>query len=388
MANFWDVFKKIGASLIVILLILMLAITFSSQPMEEIIALISGASKVGSYRGEPILVKDYSFVYNECESQFREAGLTEIPPQFLQSCIYQNILALYVKPTIAKDLGFEVSKEFVEKQLEDYVKQIYRAQQKRHLKDDLVPIEELYQRELQYLPIYRRIAILEADFVDRFFLQPFPVSEEEKRLFQSSIKIEMEVLAFTNQDLMKNFVVTVSEKEIQEKYEKDKVEFYQKEENKDQRYPTFEERYKYIKELLENEKKQQELTKIKEALSTLKDPQNFAEIESIVKIKPIKIMANFQELSSVVVGDKKINLQKPEFLSSLSFLEEKVIGPITDREITIYAKILDIRKENIPLEKALIPQTQREMSYRFYEYVLEQYKKRGEFQIRMISNEE
>jgi hypothetical protein len=391
MSNIWNLLTKIGAGLIVILLVIMLAITFSSQPIDEIISLISGASKAGSYNNEPILIKDYMFIYNECENQFQRYGLTEIPPFLLQNCIFENIQSLYVKPVIADDLGLNVSKESIEKQIADYVQQIYQIQKNSKLEDDVIPIEELYQRELSSLPISKRIAFIKANMVDQFLLRPIPISNDDWNILQSiakdSIELNLELIAFTNQDLLDQIQVNVSEEEIQKKYEEDKLSNINKE-NKTSEYPSYQERYKFIKESLQNEKKRAILSNVKEQLSKINQKPNITlkEIEDLVKIKAVNKTINLKELDSLVVGNKRINLLQNEFLKSILTNNQNIVGPIQDKENTIYVRLMNIKlKENNKEIQVKKESVEERLAFVFYNHILEQYRKRGNFQVKDLT---
>lgn len=400
MKNTWEILKKLGAGIIVLLLVLMMAITFSSQPMDEIIALISGSSKAGQFNNEPISLKDYSFVYNECENQFRRFGLTEIPPVFLQNCIMQNILSLYVKPVIADELGLNVSREFIENEILNYVKEIYKMQKRNSLADDQIPIEELYQRELGALPLKTRISLTKANLVDNFLGTPINTSDNDWNVTQSiaknEIQLEVSLIAFTNQELLNQINVNVSREEIQNQYEKEKQEFLSKEENKNKEYPSLNERIKFIEESIKNEKKRLELSKIKDELNKLNNETmyDFNKITNIVNIQPSKIQISLKQLQDgVVINNKRVQLLHKEFLNAvMNNNNNAIIGPIQDKENTVYVKLLNIKKNNLNTNVQNVDLNKEEMekrlTYNFYEYILEQYKKRGKFQLyNLIEND-
>ena len=391
MNNIWNLLTKIGAGLIVILLVIMLAITFSRQPIDEIISLISGASKAGSFNNEPILIKDYMFIYNECENQFQRYGLTDVPPFLLQNCIFENIQSLYVKPVIADDLGLNVSKESIEKQIADYVQQIYQIQKNSKLEEDVIPVEELYKREMSSLPISKRIAFIKANMMDQFLLRPIPISNDDWNILQSiakdSIELNLELIAFTNQDLLDQIQVNVSEEEIQKKYEEDKLSNINKE-NKTSEYPSYQERYKFIKESLQNEKKRAILSNVKEQLSKINQKPNITlkEIEDLVKIKAVNKTINLKELDSLVVGNKKINLLQNEFLKSILTNNQNIVGPIQDKENTIYVRLTNIKlKENNKEIQVKKESFEERLAFVFYNHILEQYRKRGNFQVKDLT---
>jgi hypothetical protein len=392
MNNIWNLLTKIGAGLIVILLVIMLAITFSRQPIDEIISLISGASKAGSFNSEPIHIKDYIFIYNECENQFQRYGLTDVPPFLLQNCIFENIQSLYVKPVIADDLGLNVSKESIEKQIADYVQQIYQIQKNSKLEEDVIPVEELYKREMSSLPISKRIAFIKANMMDQFLLRPIPISNDDWNILQSiakdNIELNLELIAFTNQDLLDQIQVNVSEEEIQKKYEEDKLSNKNKEENKTSEYPSYQERYKFIKESLQNEKKRAILSNLKEQLSKINQKPNITlkEIEDLVKIKAINKTINLKELDSLVVGNKKINLLQNEFLKSILTNNQNIVGPIQDKENTIYVRLTNIKlKENNKEIQVKKESVEERLAFVFYNHILEQYRKRGNFQVKDLT---
>jgi hypothetical protein len=393
MKNTWELLKKIGAGIIIILLILMLAITFSSQPIEEILALLSGSSKAGTFNNEPILVKDYSFIYNECENQFQRYGLTEVPPYLLQNCIFENIQNLYVKPVIANDLGLNISKESIENQILDYVTEIHRIQKKNNLPEDVIPLHELYQRELAAIPLKKRIAFLQASLVDQFLLKPIAISNKDWEVLESLAKdnlmLNIDIIAFTNQDLLNQITVDVSKEEILNQYEEDKKEFYSKIENKDKKYPLIEERYKFLKEKIENEKKRKMLSTLKDKLSELNKNQinSLEEIQKIVLIPSTNKIVSLKQLDALVINNKKVNLLNNDFISAILNQNKNILGPIQDKENTIYVKLNNIIIKNNNIKVDLNKQNIEErLAYVFYDYILDQYRKRGNFQLYDLMN--
>lgn len=383
-----EIIKKIGSFLIVIVLVLMLGVTFSSQPLSEIIELLSGSSKVGSFQNKPILVKDYSMIYEQCKQYFQKFGFSDIPPALLQNCIYQQVVQLYIKPEIAKDLGLEVSKDSIENQLLQSVKEVYKQQKKQALPEDQISIEELYNREVNYFPIYKRVALINANLLDSFLLNPIPLSNEDlsvqQKITSYQIKIQSQILVFTSESLLKNIKVEVTEEEIKKKYEEDKKEHFSNPNQKDP-YPDFKERYKFIKERLESEKKRVELSKIKENLGKVKNYQTFEELIRILNIQPIVKEFSINELDSIVINNEiKINANKKEFLKAILSNQNMIIGPIQDKEYTFYIKIEKIivnQKQEEQLSTEFIQQLQNRQTGVFYEYIIEQYKNRGKFKL-------
>ena len=389
-----ELVKKIGSFLIVIVLVLMLGVTFSSQPLSEIIELLSGSSKVGSFQNQPILMKDYSMIYDECRQYFQRFGFSDLPPVLLQNCIYQQVVQLYVKPEIAKDLGLEVSKDSIEKEILQSVKEVYKQQKKHALPEDQISIEELYNREVSYFPIHKRLALIKANLLDTFLLNPIPLSNEDlnihKLLSSHQIKIQSQIIVFTNESLLKNIKVEITEEEIQKKYEEDKKE-HTSDPNKKEPYPTLEERYKFIKEKLENEKKRAELSKIKENLGKVKNYQSFEELIQILNLQPIAKEFSINELNSITINEHtKINAYKKELLKALLNNQNSIIGPLQDKEYTFYIKIEKVivnQKQEEKLSIETIQQLQNRQTGIFYEYIVEQYKNRGKFKLYDVSNQ-
>ncbi|MFN3604613.1 MAG: hypothetical protein ACK4UJ_07880 [Leptonema sp. (in: bacteria)] len=396
MKDSMEVLKKIGAFIIVLLLIIMMAITFSSQPIDEIVMMISGASKVGSFQKEPILVKDYSLIHEECNHYFQKYGFTDVPPALLQSCIYQQIVQLYVKPVIATDLGLNVSKESIENQIIESVKQAYQLQQKNVLPEDRISIEELYTRETNYFPIYKRVALTKASLLDNFLLNPVLLGKEDlntlKNLFSNRILLKTKILIFSNEDLLKNIKIEVSEEEIQKKYEEDKKEHESNPQNKEA-YPSLKERYTFIKEKLANEKKRLELSRIKEELGKIVNLQNFEELTKILHIEPIYKEFSLSELDSIGISrEVKISVNKQEILKAILENQNMVVGPLQDKDYTFYIKIENIvvkgnNTENLSKETVDINNLEKRQAGIFYEYIIEQYKNRGKFQLYDLSKD-
>ena len=54
--------KRIGAIFVIIVLILMMGLIFSSQPIDEIIQVFSGGTNIGEFDGEQIPARYYSIL--------------------------------------------------------------------------------------------------------------------------------------------------------------------------------------------------------------------------------------------------------------------------------------------------------------------------------------
>ena len=144
---------------------------------------------------------------------------------------------------------------------------------------------------------------------------------------------------------------------------------------------------------LKSEKKQKELSAIKEKLSKLEANPSLEKISELtgIKIETVKSVP-LSELASIKSGTKTINLALPEFLAQLKPEENKnTIGPITDEEFTIYLKINSIKEnESKKPEPTIEQKTKRqgsELAGDLIRNIVEAESLRSKFQLRNLQPE-
>ncbi len=381
-----ELIKKLGSGIIVFLLVIMLAITFTRQPIDEVIDLITGKSNIGKFNGITISKKDYGLIQGECESQFQQYGLTEIPPQFINSCVFERIQSLYVKPVIADELGLGISRQSIESQIVENIKIYYETQKKKKLPGDIIPPEELYNRELAYMPIHKRIAYTKAYQMESFITKPIPISKIEKELLKNlsnnDFILQGKILVFSNKSLMDKIKVEIQEEEIRTRYEEEKKQFFSREENKNKEFSSYEEKRLFLKESIENDKKRSELSRIKENLNK----QKFESIEDLVIIENITgnffkdIQISILQLHNFSIENMKLNLNQSEVLKNLLY-SKNFIGPISSGESTIYLVVNQIKKLPKKVENNPSYESTERLTYVFYDYLLKKTRERGKFEL-------
>ena len=110
MGSFFEIFKRLGAILVVLVLILMMGLIFSSQPIEEITRAALGGSSMGEFAGESISSRDYGFYERGCRSWMTEQKFGTAK-HFLEYCINTRMRQSYTLAKLGQRLGVDASIE-------------------------------------------------------------------------------------------------------------------------------------------------------------------------------------------------------------------------------------------------------------------------------------
>jgi len=331
-----EIIKKIGAFLIILVLIVMMAITFSSQPISEITSIIAGGSRIGGYAGKDISLQNYYIQHENCKNRYRAYG--NVPEQIINRCVADQLQQVYTLYSLGERLGLVASEKALEKELFENVKAMYE-QQKPLDKEDQIPMNELYRREISSASLQTRQQLTTAQLTFTT-LADMPTQEAFVTATDKSkrVVLNFNVIRFSNADLLKKLdsTVKITEKEIRAEYERE-----QKLLSKEKKSP-----YNKQKEIVENRlktaRKQALLAKVKEKLSGLKEgTMTLADVTRITGI-PARTTGDVKltELSSARLGADPINLAIPGILSNL---KRGVTGPHQADEFTVYAQLTSIR---------------------------------------------
>jgi hypothetical protein len=338
-----EIVKKIGAGLIIVILAIMMAITFSSQPIDEITSVIAGGSKIGTYDGKDISQQIFAYAMNNCRQRFESFG--NIPDSFINQCAASQLKEIYALSSIGESLGLTVSRETTEKEVLESVQELHRQQQAMD-EEDRLSIEEIYRREIATLSIQGRRLFTSAILASKTLVgKHFPIPEDMASAGSNSTKtaLTFNVVSFSNAELLQKLdtAVAVSEAEIRAEYDRE-----QKLLEGDKKAP-YESRKEVIVSRLKTLKKQERLSGMKERLSRLSEGYSLAEITSITgipvqKVGPIKL----RELASARVGNQTLNLAAPGILTDLK--PGRVTGPHQSNEYTVYAQLTSINTASGP----------------------------------------
>lgn len=379
--------KKIGATLIVIALILIMGISFSSQDMSEILTILSGGSKIGSYRGEEIRPEVYRVAEDSCRNRYQAFG--EIPRVFIDRCASDAVRDMMVMPAIVADLGLDVSEKKIQDLIISGLRTEVEMQNQSRLADDRLSLEQMVQREMSRFPMSLRMRLARVELFQDSVAAPFPVSAIEMQAFSRAkdSSLELNVIAFTNTDLLNSFSADASEAEMKDLYEKEKkeAEIRAKKEKKEGpfTYPSFEERKEFLKDRILTEKKKKQLEELKAALGQMKDA-SLATVSEKTGHKAERVIVKFSALNAVpLASGRTINLTADRFLSDLVASRYGLKGPYQDGETTIYLTIEQV-KLALPSEKLdpeLLQNRAMYLSYAFANQIVKEYAETGKFRL-------
>lgn len=379
--------KKIGATLIVIALILIMGISFSSQDMSEILTILSGGSKIGSYRGEEIRPEVYGYAEDSCKNRYQVYG--EIPQVFIDQCASDAVRDMMVMPAIVADLGLDVSEKQIQDQIISVLRTEVEMQNQSRLADDRLSLEQMVQREMSRFPMSLRMRLTRVGLFQDSVAAPFPVSAIETQAFSRAkdSAFELNVIAFTNADLLNSFSAEASEAEMKDLYEKDKkeAEIRAKKEKKEGpfTYPSFEERKEFLKDRVLTEKKKKQLEELKASLGQKKDA-SLATVSEKTGYKAERATVKFSALNAVsLASGKTINLTGDRFLSDVAASRDGLKGPYQDGETTIYLTIEQVKLA--PPSEKLDPELSQNramyLSYAFANQIVKEYAETGKFRL-------
>ncbi|MBW7858175.1 MAG: hypothetical protein H3C43_07785 [Leptonema sp. (in: Bacteria)] len=385
-----ETIKKIGAGVIVIALILMMGITFSSQPMDEIISILSGGKQIGSFQGQQIRPEIYDYAAGNCENYYRQFG--EIPKTFIDQCISGQVKSLMVIPAVALDMGLDVSEKRVHQDLIDQLREQVNLQNQSRLHDDRINLEEAYRQEISRFPMTLRLRLLRYEMFNSTIGggAPFPVAkaelEESERV--AGTTFDFDILTFTNTQLLSGLTADASLEEMKTLYEKDKreAELRAKKEKKEfEAYPTFEDRRGFLQERIVAEKKSKQLEDLKASFGNQRSGATLAQIAEKTGSRILRVQVPLLKLNEVKLpSGKTIQLTNDKFLQDLAVSKEGLKGPYQDGENTIYLQVNSVRLSPKPtkIDAELQENRSHQLVEAFSREIINDYSQRGNFRLR------
>ena len=341
--------KKAGATLIVVFLVGMMALTFSSQPMDEIMAILTGGSRYGEFNGEDISQRNYAFADRQCRDRFRD--IPEIPAFFLGQCIEGQIQGLYVLPSLAERMGLEATEEEVEKTLVENAKFAFDQQAMNTLPEDRLSLQELYRQQLQMMPLDLRLRIESATRAESILYGDvhIPVQLTGSLAKPNTVQLDLTILRYSEVDLLRLIDAQV-----------------------DQSLAGKE----------RTEAKQTKLGELKQQLGTLKpEERSIDEISRLTGTTPLRIAGQtLNGLSATRLPDgTATNLADADFILSLAKDRSALHGPYQDGQYTFYVQVNNIRTGGNVIEDA--QKYQSDIMRAFSQYILKQESVRGDFRV-------
>ncbi|HBS06342.1 MAG TPA: hypothetical protein DEA96_15345 [Leptospiraceae bacterium] len=386
MKSIIDYVKRLGAGIIVIFLVLMMGVTFSSQPMDEILAIFAGQTKFGSFDGEDISEENYGFAYNACKQRFAQFG--EVPDIFLNGCLESTLQELYVLPKIARRLGLDASEEEIERDLVELARQAYQSQEVL-VEADRQTVQDFYRDIVQQASVKLRSREASARRVSTAIL----AMESSPALIEAATRsrattVSFRMVRYTQTSLLAGFddQVQISDEELKSEYESWKKE-----------KPDLEPLDKVKGQVLDRVrtgKKQAMLAKSKEQLSKLKPEDGLNSVSDITGITP-RTFQNLplEALSQVRVDDgKPANLATGDFFRDLTSYERgknRYYGPYQDGEATVYVEIVNLNSGAVTEaeKEKVLNETGARARQEVYRYMIRTEAQRGDFNFRELASE-
>lgn len=378
---------KIGSGLVVVILVGMLALTFSGRNTRDInfIDILLGRSAIGSFNGENISTRMYSLADQNCRERYQQlVGGGRIPEQLMTRCIASQLREVYILPKVAKDLGLDVSPSSIEKAALERARLNFKKQSSLAAEDRMT-LGELYRRELAYAPVDVQVRYQEAQRAFEKLAKGMPYPEAAVRAEELATKITMDVkfVRYTTADLLAELDddVTITEEQIKKRFDEEQGKL-----SESQRKPYKDER-EFVKNRVKSELKQLELAKVKEKLSKLPAGSS---LEDVAKITGVKVHhaegVTLEGLSAVKVDQGEVaKLNLPAVLADLKG-SSAVSGPHQEGDHTVYLMITNVRVPDLTLETAKLEKMSEEKGQRagmmFLSYIMEEQASHGRFRVR------
>lgn len=366
MGSLFDSFKRFGAILVVLVLIVMMGLVFSSQPIDEITRTITGDFSVGEFAGDPISRKDYAFYKDSCRSWMAEQKFGALE-HFLKYCINTRIRQAYTLAHIAKKLGLQTSAELSKRRLWEEAQTQYEEQTELS-EEDRLSVSEIYRFNLSSFPLDIRIRQSSAQEAYQILNLDFPELSQKEKWEKASQKttLNLRLVYFDDNTMIDVLKKTINPPEAEvirlfREEQRDRHKTLPK--NKGQKplkmetQPSPAQR-KNINERLKSAKAKKELdlikNKIKHILARSAQINKKVSLEKIAKLTGLKILSLAQvklsELGHVKAGKDIFNLTQKEFLEKIkrTELNKGAFGPIESSSHTLYAEITKIDFPGLP----------------------------------------
>ena len=367
MSSPFEIIKRFGAIVIVLVLILMMGLVFSSQPIDEITRTITGDFSAGEFAGKPISRKDYAFYENSCRSWMQEQKFGAAK-HFLEYCINTRIRQSYTLAQIGQRLGLKASAELAKGKLWEDAQTQYEGQTDIP-EEDRLSINEIYRFNLSSFPLEMRMRQRSAQEAYQVLNLSFPEISQKEKWEKAAQKttLDLRLIYFddrTMSDLLKE-KVSIGEAEVIQLFREEQAN-RRKNLKKNKSAKPFKQELlpspaqrKSITARLKSIKAKKELdlikAKIKHLLSAPPQKNKKFKLEKIVQFTGIKIISlskvSLSELDRVQADKSILNLMQKEFLEKIkkTKLNTGAFGPIQSGPHTVYAEITKLDFPGLPL---------------------------------------
>lgn len=392
-----------GAWVIILLLVGMMALTFTGQDLN-VTGALANRGGVGNYDGETIKSRDYSYHYNVCNRQAtlyrQQFGDLLGPGQSIDSffnlndCIRRSLQQAYIIPTVASRMGLGVSLRSVQKQAEEEAITQSR-QQDGLLEEDRMTARMIYERSLQNFPLELRRRQAAVERTGQILNETIGISDAaaQARWLAGETGIQLSLIRFNNPQLLAKVKKTISVSEDQVRAAFAEEQAKKKEQNPDETPRAFEDEQAFVQDRLKTKLARAKLETATKKIDelTVKGKGGFR-LEDVAQLLDVKIedpgVVKLQELNGVPAGGgSRANLNTPEFLKDLGKLRSNfTAGPYTDGEFVVYVAVKDIIRPGsavMPAAKKdeIKEQVGRTLTGQFYQFLVQEESLRGQFNV-------
>jgi len=376
-----ETIKKFGAGLIIIILIAMMALVFSNQPVDEVTRILAGNPGAGKFQNEVIDLQIYSMIQANCKQNFmQQFGVA--PEGMVNSCVNSNLKQLYILPAVARELGLDVSRQYVEEAALKRAQESFRMQRTgKGAEDDVLSVSELYQRELSFYPFELQLKSATIERVQETLGREFAASPEEIALRKnlSNLRFRLRILSYTASDLEEEAKdsIKVTEEDIRRAHAEE-----QKKLPPDKQKPYDGEK-EFVKARVTKDMVSAAVAATKKQLGNLTGGFSLTDVEKITGFtaKTAGAVAA-TELRAVKAGGETVNLTNKDILLFLGRGKPGVAGPFQEQEKTIYLELLEIeQKEGAAATAEEIKKAGEENARTFLGFLIEKEAEAGNFAV-------
>ena len=205
MGSIFEISKRIGAIFVILVLILMMGLIFSSQPLDEIMQVFVNETSIGQFDGEDIPIRYYALFENGCRTWIEEQKLGQAD-FFLQQCLNTRIRQTYVLAKIGARMAFHPSVSLVKRDVLEQSREEYQ-QQADIDPEDRLSLNEIYRYNLSGLPIDLRVRQRAVQDSYNVLRHPFPTlnskKEWERAIAQTTLQLR--VVYYKENELLEEF---------------------------------------------------------------------------------------------------------------------------------------------------------------------------------------
>lgn len=385
--SFKDKVFRVIIGVFLFILVGTLVITLLPGDAEQnLYNMISGKTNLSAGKvGEENISFDYfNAARKECYDRYKQYGHPSADDQAeINRCAYNNIKELKVMKALAHASGYLISELSIREELSAQAKAAYQQSTASagYSKEEMQSPEEIYRYLLRSMPIaYRQDIMIAYSYPMKLFMSNLKKSENELSVENDAKNLNLSIsfVAFSDIELF-NVIgdnIPVSEDDIKRDYD-ESVKNGSIAKDAKGNFESLESRKPFILNKLKLNAKQKMLSELKTKIQNVKSGSSESILQEIAKlagVKPVDVanssITEFANNINKANGNKQMT-----FASSSSFLKDlveiqfgknKIGGPYTDGDKTVYVEFKEIKYNTASVAKTdQEPQSNRMFVYNF-----------------------